>query len=71
MFMCKPHWFLVPRAMRSRIWEAYRAGQCDDMNPSLEYCQAAKEAVIAVATREGREPDTKLYDLIIARRSPK
>ena len=37
------------------------------MNPSVEYCEAAKAAVIVVAAKEGIEPDTKLYDLIIAR----
>lgn len=66
MFMCKPHWFRVPKAMRDRIWATYRAGQCDDMNPSDAYCEAAKAAVIAVAQKEGREPDTTLYDLFLA-----
>lgn len=53
--------------LRDRIWRAYRPGQCDDMRPSREYCEAAKAAVIAVAGREGRTPDTKLYDLFLAR----
>jgi hypothetical protein len=70
MFMCKPHWphwFRVPKAMRDRIWKTYREGQCDDMRPSGAYCEAAKAAVIAVAEKEGKPPDTALYDLFLAR----
>lgn len=65
MFMCRRHWFTVPKLMRDRIWRAYRAGQCDDMNPSSDYCIAAKDAVIAVAKKEGVEPDVRLYDMFI------
>ena len=35
------------------------------MNPSAEYCLAARDAVVAVARREGIEPDTKLYDFFL------
>lgn len=65
MWGCKKHWFMVPLAIRNRVWAAYRAGQCDDMNPSDDYCRAARDAVIAVAQREGRTPDTKPYDLFL------
>jgi hypothetical protein len=37
------------------------------MNPSAEYCQAARNAVIAVAEKEGVEPDTILYDMFETR----
>ena len=67
MLMCRRHWFTVPKAIRDRVWATYRSGQCDDMNPSAEYCEAAKAAVVAVAIREGRVPDTALYDLILRR----
>ena len=66
MFMCKRHWFRVPKLMRDRIWKTYRAGQCDDMSPSDAYCEAAKAAVIAIAEKEGQAPDTRLYDLFLA-----
>ena len=66
MWGCRRHWFMVPKPIRDRIWSAYRAGQCDDMNPSADYCQAARDAVVAVATKEGRVPDTTLYDLFLA-----
>jgi len=67
MFMCRSHWYHVPKALRDRIWRTYRVGQCDDTRPSREYCEAAKAAVIVVAQREGRIPDTKLYDLFLTR----
>ena len=67
MWGCKKHWFMVPKSIRDRIWKTYRVGQCDDMNPSKSYCLAAKDAVIAVANKEGIEPDTLLYDLFIMR----
>lgn len=65
MFMCRPHWFRVPKMLRDRIWATYRRGQCNDMNPSDAYCEAAKAAVIAVAEKEGRTPDTALYDAFL------
>ena len=68
MLMCRHHWFMVPKLARDRVWRTYRQGQCDDMNPSRAYAEAAKAAVEAVAHKEHRAPDTKLYDLILARR---
>lgn len=35
------------------------------MNPSKEYCLAAKNAVIAVAKKERLVPDTQLYDAFL------
>lgn len=65
--MCGPHWRRVPVAIQIRVLRTYRMGQCDDFNPSLEYCEAAKAAVIAVAELEKREPDTRLYEMLIRR----
>lgn len=62
MFMCRKHWFSLPKRLRDRIWNTYRLGQCDDMNPSKEYCIAAKECVIFIAHKENITPDTLLYD---------
>lgn len=68
MFMCRKHWFMVPRSIRDRIWRTYRPGQCDDWRVSSAYCDAAMDALVEVATREGREidpdcPELKLYDI--------
>lgn len=48
MLMCKPHWFQVPRAIRNRIWAAYR-------NRNL---QAHKEAV-GEALKAFRPPEER------------
>jgi hypothetical protein len=66
MWGCKKHWFMVPKPLRDRIWATYRVGQCDDMNPSRAYLETARQAVIAVARREGITPDTLLYDHFLA-----
>lgn len=66
MWGCRKHWFMVPLSIRNRILLTYRPGQCDDMNPSRPYLLAAKDAVIAVATREGIKPDTRLYDQFLS-----
>lgn len=65
MWGCKRHWFMLPLAIRNRIWQTYRVGQCDDMNPSRDYCLAARDAVVAVAHLEGRVPDTRIYDMFL------
>jgi hypothetical protein len=65
MLMCRKHWAMVPRKLQRQVWATYRAGQCDDWDPSNEYCQAAKDAVAAVARKEGLEPNTTLYDFFM------
>ena len=62
MFMCKKHWYMVPKPERDLVWANYRRGQCDDMKPSRGYCESARRAVQSVAWKEGLEPDTALYD---------
>jgi len=65
MWGCRKHWYMVPAWLRRLIWANYRVGQCDDYNPSDAYLKVAKAAVIAVARKEGIEPDTKLYDMFL------
>lgn len=65
--MCYPHWRKVPIGLRRAVWALYRPGQCDDLNPSAAYCEAARKAVLAVAQAERRtidvtDPKLKLYD---------
>ena len=69
MWGCLRHWRMVPREIQNRIWQNYRHGQCDDKRPSKEYLLAARDAVIAVARKEGLKPDTTLYDFFLARLS--
>ena len=51
MFMCKPHWFALPKSYRDAIWAHYRPGQEIDKDPSLEYLGAAMSAVNYLAGR--------------------
>lgn len=69
MLMCKRHWFMVPRAIQSRIWATYRDGQCDDWEISHAYAEAARSAVRAVAEKEGRSEEEikdacRVYDML-------
>lgn len=64
MFMCKKHWFQLPARLRNNIWATYRPGQCDDWKISHEYANAAREAVIYLAEKEGIDPDTSIYDML-------
>lgn len=41
---CKAHWYRLPAALRSRIWQTYRPGQEDTKTPSREYAVVAREA---------------------------
>lgn len=64
MLMCKSHWFKVPQHLRNRVWDEYRNGI------TKAYCEVAKQAVRAVAEKEGRvvtgrEKELLLYDMVI------
>lgn len=63
-FMCRRHWFSLPKRMRDRIWSTYRPGQCDDWQISYEYADAAREAVCHVASKEGKKADLSIYDML-------
>jgi hypothetical protein len=44
MWGCREHWYRLPKAIRDRIWRAYRIGQEEDGRPSDAYLAAAREA---------------------------
>jgi hypothetical protein len=52
MFMCRRHWFMVPKPMRDLIWALYRPGQEVDKDPSMDYLDATAEAINFVYDRE-------------------
>jgi hypothetical protein len=52
MFMCRTHWFMVPKPMQDRIWRHYVPGQERRKDPTLEYLAAAMEAIRYVAELE-------------------
>lgn len=64
IFMCRQHWFMLPKKLRDEIWRTYRQGQCEDWNISKEYSEAAKKCVKFIAAKEGVEPDIKLYEML-------
>ena len=62
MFMCRRHWFMVPKPLRDAIWATYRRGQETDKNPSDPYLKNASEAVKMVAAKEGITLEHTSYD---------
>jgi hypothetical protein len=49
MWGCKRHWFKLPKALRDRIWAAYRPGQEIDQRPSRDYLEVAREVQAWIA----------------------
>jgi hypothetical protein len=52
MFMCGPHWRMVPAVLRARVWAVYVPGQEIRKDPTREYLDVAREAIEAVAAKE-------------------
>ena len=48
---CREHWFRLPKALRKKIWAAYRPGQEIDKKPSDEYIAIARGAQDWIAAR--------------------
>ena len=53
---CKPHWFMVPLAIRRRVWATYNAlphapaGNC--LRVSREWLDAVREAESAIREKD-------------------
>jgi hypothetical protein len=54
MWGCSQHWFRLPRALRDRIWRAYRPGQENDMRPTESYMEAAQAVQDWIASQVER-----------------
>lgn len=54
LFMCKPHWYKLPKSMRDAVWRDYRAGQEIDKLPSRQYVETARAAIDYIARLEGK-----------------
>lgn len=61
MWGCKEHWYMLPFALRRRVWAAYRPGQEADMKPSEKYIAVARE--VQVWIKENAEPASKQGEL--------
>lgn len=60
MFMCKKHWYKVPYELRLAVWAAYQPGQerlDGTAFPTDEYLEVTREAIDAVAAKEGRRAE--------------
>lgn len=54
MLMCRKHWRMVPRELQEDVWDAYEEGQENRKDPTTTYLKAARAAINAVATKEGK-----------------
>jgi hypothetical protein len=54
MFMCRRHWFMLPKTMRDAVWSAYVPGQENRKDPTDRYLHIAMTAVRWLAEKEGR-----------------
>lgn len=58
MFMCKRHWFMVPKKLRDEVWNEYVPGQEQfEVAPTEGYFSVTREAIRVVAEKEGRFAD--------------
>lgn len=45
MFMCKRHWFMLPKATRDAVWAVYVPGQEIRKDPTPEYLTVTGNAI--------------------------
>lgn len=53
MFMCRRHWYMLPKKLRDSVWETYRPGQEVDKKPTVEYILTTTWCICWVADKEG------------------
>lgn len=56
MFMCKKHWFALPKPLRDEVWRTYRRGQEVSKDPSKAYLEAASAAIDYLVAQEPKLP---------------
>jgi hypothetical protein len=54
MFMCKPQWYILTKAMRDKVWDLYIPGQERRKDPTQEYLDHTKVCIEYVKEREGK-----------------
>jgi hypothetical protein len=54
MFMCKKHWYMLPRAKRDAIYREYVDGQEVRKDPTPEYLKVMRECIEFVADKESK-----------------
>jgi hypothetical protein len=53
LFMCRDHWFMIPKAERDALWAVYVPGQERRKDPTQEYVTVARRLQVLVADKEG------------------
>lgn len=54
LFMCRRHWYMLPKEWRDAVWAVYVPGQEERMDPSPEYLKVAAAAIEVVEEKEGQ-----------------
>jgi hypothetical protein len=54
MFMCRKHWFMVPKSLRDMVWEHYVPGQEQRKDPTEEYLLVTADCIRYIARVEGK-----------------
>lgn len=54
LFMCYPHWRMLPQTMQAAIWKHFRPGQEKDKRASAAYLDAARAAIEYVKAEEDK-----------------
>jgi hypothetical protein len=55
MFMCRTHWYMVPKADRDLVWALYTPGQEIRKDPTMEYLAHTRKCIDLVASKEARQ----------------
>lgn len=58
MFMCRRHWYMVPKPMRDAVWATYVPGQERRMDPTRAYLDATRAAINFVYAHDTARVDT-------------
>ena len=53
LFMCKRHWYTLPKKLRDAVWAEYTPGQEVNKNPTAKYIVTTVWCICYVADREG------------------
>jgi hypothetical protein len=55
MFMCRGHWYSLPKELRDAIWNEYTPGQERSKTPSLRYLAVQQYAICRAAFKPNDE----------------
>lgn len=60
MFMCKPHWYSLPQAVRDAVRREYREGQETTKRPTARYMAVQRRAIAMVAFKPNDEEAARI-----------